>query len=164
MCFFLAWGLLALLYCQIARQEHAGFEPSPVYTPHKGPEMVSSAPLCGSVSTASPLSTIVSPSSHLAPPSGVTPPLHCRHRTAMLSLRRARRIRSFFGPALRVRPFFCPSPSPFLCTRAPHLPLSLPRSLPPSARHASRAVLTFDIFFHAFHVLPRSPSPAPAGC
>ena len=30
-CFFLAWRLLALLYCQIAPQEHAGFEPSPVY-------------------------------------------------------------------------------------------------------------------------------------
>ena len=30
MCFFLAWRLLALLYCQIAPQEHAGFEPSPV--------------------------------------------------------------------------------------------------------------------------------------
>jgi len=29
-CFFLAWRLLALLYCQIAPQKHAGFEPSPV--------------------------------------------------------------------------------------------------------------------------------------
>jgi len=86
-----------------------------------------------------------------------TPPLHRRHRTAMLSLRRARRIRSFFGPALRIRPFFCSPPSPFLCARAPHLPNSLPPSLPPSARHASRAVLTFGFFLHAFHVLPRSP-------
>jgi len=42
-----------------------------VYTPHQGPEMVSSAPLCGSVSTASPLSSVVSPSCHLAPPSGL---------------------------------------------------------------------------------------------
>jgi len=43
----------------------------------------------------------------------LTPPLHRRHRTAMLSLRRARRIRSFFGPALRIRPFLCPPPPPF---------------------------------------------------
>ena len=55
------------------------------------------------------------------------------------------------------RPFFCPPPSPFLCARAPHLPHSLTPSLPPSARHASRAVLTFVFFLHAFHVLPRSP-------
>jgi len=30
MCFFLAWRFLALLYCQIAPQMHAEFEPSPV--------------------------------------------------------------------------------------------------------------------------------------
>jgi len=93
-----------------------------------------------------------------------TPPLHRRHRTAMLSLRRARRIRSFFRPALRIRPFFCPPSSPFICARAPHLPLSLPPSLPPSARHASRAVLAFVFVLHAFHVLPCSPPRPLPGC
>jgi len=86
-----------------------------------------------------------------------TPPLHRRHRTAMLSLRRARRIRSVFGHALRIRPFFCPPPSPLLCARAPHLPLFFFPSLRPSARHASRAVLSLVFFLHAFHVLPGSP-------
>jgi len=42
------------------------------YIPHRSPEMVSSAPLRGSVSTASPLSPVVSPSRHLAPPSGLS--------------------------------------------------------------------------------------------
>jgi len=96
---------------------------------HNSPEMVSSAHLCGSVSTASPLSSVVSPSRTSVGP--FTPPLNLLHRTAMLSLRRARRIRSFlcarashpplsfppptppfFAPARRIRPFLCPPPSP----------------------------------------------------
>ena len=87
---------------------------------HNSPEMVSSAHLCGSVSTASPLSSVVSPSRTSVWP--FTPPLKRRHRNAMLSLRRARRIRSF------------------LCARASHPPLDflppLPLSLHPRAASA----------------------------
>jgi len=73
-----------------------------------------------------------------------TPPLHRRHRTAMLSLRRARRIRSFFGPALRIRPFFGPPPSPFLCALAPHLVATMRAGkLIRSFRHATVGVLEF---------------------
>jgi len=92
--------------------------------PQESPEMVSSAYLCGSVSTASPpLSSVVSPSSSSVGP--FPPPLHCLHRTTLLSLGHARRIR------------------PFLCPRALHPLLSLPPTLPPSAHQASRAALTY---------------------
>jgi len=50
----------------------------------------------------------------LAPPTAFTSPLHRRHRTTMISLGRARRIR------------------PFLFPRAPHPRISLPPPLPPS--------------------------------
>jgi len=85
-----------------------------------------------------------------------TTPLHRRHCTPMLSFRRARRIRSFFGPALRIRPFSPPPPLPIsLRPRAATAPFFAP-SLPLSARHTCRAVLTFVFFLHAFHVLPSS--------
>ena len=86
----------------------------PFCIPQESPEMVSSAYLCGSVSTASPpLSSVVSPSS---PSVGTfAPPLHRLHRTTLLSLGHARRIR------------------PFLCPGAPHPP----HSLPPRAASAS---------------------------
>ena len=100
--------------------------------------------LCGSVSTASPLSSVVSPSRTSVGP--FTPPLNRRHRTAMLSLRRGRRICSF------------------LCTRAPHPPFSLPPPLPASAHHASRAAPTFLLFLDVFPVLPRPPPQPQPGC
>ena len=111
---------------------------------HNSPELVSSAHLCGSVSTASPLSSVVSPSRTSFGP--FTPPLTRRHRTAMLSLRRARRIRSF------------------LCTRAPHPPFSLSPSLPLSAHLASRAAPTFLLSLDVFHVLPNFPPQSQPGC
>ena len=73
--------------------------------------MVSSAHLCGHISTASPRSSVVSPSRPSVGP--FTAPLHSRHRTTVLSLGRARHIR------------------PFLCPRAPHPPISFPPPLPP---------------------------------
>ena len=115
-----------------------------VCTPHKGPQMVSSAPLCGSGSTASTLSSVVSPSRTSVGP--FAPPRNRRHRTAMLSLRRARRIRSF------------------LCTRAPHSPCSLPSFPPPSAHHVSRAAPTFLLSLDVFHVLPNFPPQSQPGC
>ena len=111
---------------------------------HNSPEMVSSAHLCGSVSTASPLSSVVSPSRPSVGP--FTPRFNSRHRTVMLPLRRARRIHSF------------------LCARAPHSPFSLPPSLPPSAHHAGRAAPTFLFCLDVFHVLPRSPPQPQPGC
>jgi len=100
---------------------------NPYCIPQESPEMVSSAYLCGSVSTASPpLSSVVSPSSSSVGP--FPPPLHRLHRTTLLSLGHARRIR------------------PFLCPRAPHPLLSLPPTLPPSAHQASRAALTYCCF------------------
>ena len=111
---------------------------------HNSPKMVSSAHLCSSFSTASPLSSVVSPSRQSVGP--FTPPLNRRHRNAMLSLRRARRIRSF------------------LCARAPHSPFSFPPSAPPSAHHESRTAPTFLFFLDVFHVLPRSPPQRQPGC
>ena len=129
-----------------------------VYTPHKGPEMVKSAPLCGSVSTASPLSSFVSPSRHLAILSGLS------HHHSIVVTEPPCSLTSTRAPhplLLWARapppPLLCPPPSPFLCARAPRLPFSMPPSFRPSACHASRAVLTFVFFLHAFHVLPRSP-------
>jgi len=128
---------------------------------HNNLEMVSSAHLCGSVSTASPPSSVVSPSRTSVGP--FTPPLNRRHRTAMLSLRRARRIRSF------------------LCARASHPPLDflppLPLSLHPRAASALFFVplpppLRTPCKSRCTHVpivsqcVPRpssSPPPAPAG-
>ena len=110
-----------------------------VYTPHKGPEMAK-ARLFAAVSA---LRLRSLPSSrHLAisplrRASHTTTPSSSPHRHALTSTR---------------------TPHPLLLwARAPHPPLFLPPSLPPSARHTSRAVLTFVFFLHAFHVLPRSP-------
>jgi len=55
---------------------------NPHCTPHKSPEMVSSAHLCGHISTASPPSAVVSPSRPSVGP--FTAPLHRRHRTTVL--------------------------------------------------------------------------------
>jgi len=129
---------------------------------HNSPEMVSSAHLYGSVSTASPLSSVVSPSRTSVGP--FTPPLNRRHRTAMLSLRRARRIRSFLCARASPPPLSFPPPSPFLCTRAPHSPCSLPSFPPPSAHHVSRAAPTFLLSLDVFHVLPNFPPQSQPGC
>jgi len=68
-----------------------------------------------------------------------TQPLHRRHRTAMLSLRRARRIRSFFEPALRIHPFFAPPPPPFFAPARRICPFLCP---PPSSHpHAMQVAL-----------------------
>jgi len=68
-----------------------------------------------------------------------TQPLHRRHRTAMLSLRRARRIRSFFEPALRIHPFFAPPPPPFFAPARRICPFLCP---PPSSHpHAMQVTL-----------------------
>ena len=102
-----------------------------VCTPHKGPQMVSSAPLCGSGSTASTLSSVVSPSRHLAPPSGLShhhsivvtaPPCSLFDARAASAPSLGPRSASaplfapppppFFAPARRIRPFPCPPPSP----------------------------------------------------
>jgi len=93
-----------------------------------------------------------------------TPPLHRHHRTAMLSLRHARRIRSFFGPALRIRPFFLHPPLPLsLRPRAASAPFFA--ALPPPIRTPCKSRCTRVRFFHhAFHVLPRSPSRPLPGC
>ena len=90
---------------------------------YNSPETVSSAHLCGSVSTASPLSSVVSPSRPSVGP--FTPPLNLRHCTAMPSRRRARRIRS---P---------------VCARASHPPLSFPPPLPLSLRRRAASALFF---------------------
>jgi len=130
-----------------------------VYTPHKAPEMVSSAPLCGSVSTASPLSYAVSPSRHLASPSGLSNNHSIVVTAPPRSLFDARAASApSLGPRSASAHIFAPPPPPS------HLPPSLPHSLPPSARHTSRAVLTFVVFLHAFHVLSRSPSRRLPGC
>jgi len=90
-----------------------------------------------------------------------TPPLHCRHRTAMLSLRRARRIRSFFGPALRIRPIFLSPPLPLsLRPRAASAPFFAP--LPPPIRTPCESRCTHACFFScmrsaSFPVPPRGP-------
>jgi len=86
---------------------------NPYCSPQESPEMVSSAYLCGSVSTASPpLSSVVSPSSFSV--WSFPPPRHRPHRITMLSLGHARRIRRFH------------------CPRAPHPLFSMPPTLPPS--------------------------------
>ena len=90
---------------------------------HNSPEMVCSAQLCGRVSTASPLSSVVSPSRPSVGP--FTPSLNLRHCTAMLSLRRARRIRYF------------------VCARASHPPLSSPAPRPLSLRPRVASALFF---------------------
>jgi len=92
--------------------------------------MVSSAPLCGSVSTASPLSFVVSPSCHLAPPSGlshhdsivVTAPPCSLSDAPTASAPSCPRSASapyfaplpapFFAPARRICRFLCPPPFP----------------------------------------------------
>jgi len=85
---------------------------SPYCFRQESPEVVSSAHLGGNVSTTSPpLSSVVSPSSPSVAP--LPPPLHRPHRTTMLSLGHARRIRRFLFP------------------RTPHPLLFLPRTPPP---------------------------------
>ena len=131
-----------------------------VYTPHKGPEIAKSAPLCGSISTASQLSSVVSPSRHRAPPSGlshhhsivvIAPP--CSHFDA----------RAESAPSLVPRS----ASAPFF---APPLPLSLrPRAasaiffahLPPPIRKPCKSRCTHVRFFTP--CVPRpSPFPPPA--
>jgi len=136
-----------------------------VCTPHKGPEMVSSAPLCGSVSTASPLPSVVSPSRHLAPPSGLSHHHFIVITALPCSLFDAR---AASAPSLGARSASAP-----FCAR-PALPLSLrPRAasapffapLPPPIRTpANRAVLTFVFILHAFRVLPSFPVRLQPGC
>jgi len=68
-----------------------------------------------------------------------TPPLHRHHRTPVPSLRRAGRIRSFFGPALRIRPFFRPPPPPFFAPARRICPfLFLPLCPHPHAMQVAR--------------------------
>jgi len=92
-----------------------------------------------------------------------TPPLHRHHRTAMLSLRRARRIRSFFVPALLIRPFFCPPPLPL--SSRPHAasaPFFAP--LPPPIRTPCKSRCTHVRVFPPCVPRPSPfPPPAPAG-
>ena len=114
---------------------------NPHCIPHKSPEMVSSAHLCGHISTASPPSSVVSPSRPSVGP--FTAPLHRCHHTTVLSLGRARHIR------------------PFLCPRAPHPPISFPPPFPPSAHHARCAALRYvfsSMCSSSFPVPPPSPS------
>jgi len=85
------------------------------------------------------------------------------HRHALSSTRAPHPLLSLRS-CVASAPFFHPPHSPFLCTRAPHPPFSLPPSLPPSAHHASRAAPTFLLSLDVFHVLPRPrPQPHP-GC
>jgi len=104
-------------------------------------------------------------SRHLAPPSGLS-----HHHSIVVtappcSLFDARAASApFFAPARRIRPFLSAPPSPFLCTRSPHPPFSLPPSLPPSAHHASRAAPTLLLSLDVFHVLPRPPPQPQPGC
>jgi len=123
------------------------------------------APLCGSVSIASLLSSVVSPSRHLAPTSGLTHHYFIVATTPPCSLFDARAaFAPSMGPRSTSAPVFCPPPFPFFCARAPHVPLSSPPSLPPSAGHETRAVLRFVFFLHAFHLLLRSPPQPLPGC
>jgi len=90
-----------------------------------------------------------------------TPPLHRRHRIAMLSLRRARRIRSFFGPALRIRPFFCPLPPPFFAPARRICHFLCP---PPSAHpHAMQVALYSRSLFSSMR-FTSFPAPPPGPC
>ena len=83
---------------------------NPYCIPQESPEMVSSAYLRGSVSTASPpLSSVVRPSSPCVGP--FPPPLHRLHRTTLLLDTRAASA-PFFAPARRIRSFLCLPPSP----------------------------------------------------
>jgi len=118
---------------------------NPYCFPQESPEIISSAHLCGSVSTASPpISSVVSPSRPSVAP--FPPPLHRPHRTTMLYLGHVRRIRRFRRP------------------RASHPLLSLPPTLPASAHHAGRAALTYFFFPPcASHPSPL-PQPAPNLC
>ena len=134
-----------------------------VYTSLKGPEMVKSAPLCGSVSsTAALLSSVVSPSRHLAPPSGlshnhsiVVTAQPCSHFDA----------RAASAPSLSPRS----ASTHFL---PPPLPLSLrPRAasaiffahLPPPIRKPCKSRCTHVRFFTP--CVPRpSPFPPPGPC
>jgi len=90
-----------------------------------------------------------------------TPPLHRRHRIAMLSLRRARRVRSFFGPALRIRPFFCPLPPPFFAPARRICHFLCP---PPSAHpHAMQVALYSRSLFSSMRSTS-FPVPPPGPC
>jgi len=90
-----------------------------------------------------------------------TRPLHRRHCTAMLSLRRARLIRSFFGPALRIRPFFCPPFSPFFAPARHICPFLCP---PPSPHpHAMQVALFLDSFLFSMRSTS-FPVPPPGPC
>ena len=113
---------------------------NPYCIPQESPGMVSSAYLCGSVSTTSlPLSSVVPSSSPSVGP--FPPPLHRLHRTTLLLDTRAASA-PFFAPARRIRSFLCLPPSP------------------PSAHHASRAAFTY--FFYPPCVPHPSPLPQPA--
>jgi len=112
-----------------------------VHTQHKGPEMVSSAPLCGSVTTASPLSSVVSPSSHLAPPSGLS-----HHHSNVVtappcSLLDARAASApSLGPRAASAPFFAPLPPPIRTpcqSRCTHVRFFPPCVARPSPFHPS---------------------------
>jgi len=144
------------------------FGETPLFS-HNSPEMVSSAHLFGSVSTVSPLSSVVSPSRRSVGP--FTPPLNHRRCTAMLSLRRARRIRSsvcarashpplsfppppppFFAPARRIRPFLClpPSPPPHTMQVALHPRSFFSRCVPCPSPFPPRAPA--GVFTHLFFI------------
>ena len=106
--------------------------------------MVSSAHLCGHISTASPPSSVVSPSRPSVGP--FTAPLHRRHRTTVLPLGRARHIR------------------PFLCPRAPHPPISFPHPPPPHRTPCTLRCTQVRVFLNVFLVLPRPPPEPQPGC
>jgi len=134
-----------------------------VSTPHKGPEMVSSAPLCGSVSTTSLLSSVVSPSCHLGPPSGLShhhsivvtaPPCSLFDASAASA--------PSLGPRSASAPFFVPPPSPLFAPARRICPFL--RSPPSPIRTSCKSRCTHVRFFPP--CVPRpSPFPllAPAG-
>jgi len=96
------------------------------------------------ISTASPPSSVVSPSRPSVGP--FTAPLHRCHRTTVLSLGRARHIR------------------PFLCPRAPHPPISLPALLHPLRTPCTLRCTQVRFFCYVFLVLPRPPAEPQPGC
>jgi len=121
-----------------------------------------SAPLCGSVSTASPLSSVVSTSRHLAPPSGLShhhsivvtaPP--CSHFDAHAASAPS------LGPRSASAPFFAPLPPPFFAPARRICHFLCP---PPSAHpHAMQVALYSRSLFSSMRSTA-FPVPPPGPC
>jgi len=108
--------------------------------------MVSSAPLCGSVSTACALSSIVSPSRHLAPSLG-----HSHHHSIVVTASPCSLFdaRAASAPSLGMRSApapFLPPPAPAYLATAPRICPFLCPPLSPHP-HAMQVALYSGLFF-----------------